>query len=102
MKTLLLILTVSNLALAVSYKQTAKSGTIQRVDDNAFIPTDPENRDYRAFLAWQKEGGEILPADPLPVPVIDVVKEQAISDAKDTKLDAQTRIDALIKALDLK
>ena len=101
MKTLFLILMVSNLAWAVSYKQTDNPKTTQRVDDGVFIPSDPENRDYIAFLAWQKEGGKILPADPPKPPVIDTVREQAILDAKDERLDAPIRLDALIKALDL-
>lgn len=38
----------------------------------------------------------------LPVPTTDPIKEQAISDAKNTALDSQTRLNALIKAIDLK
>ena len=42
--------------------------SIQRLSDNAFIPFDPANTDYQAYLKWLEEGNEPLPADePLPV-----------------------------------
>jgi hypothetical protein len=31
---------------------------IQRVADGAFIPADPANRDYAAYLAWVEEGNK--------------------------------------------
>jgi hypothetical protein len=31
--------------------------------DNAFIPFDPANTDYQAYLKWVSEGGVPLPAD---------------------------------------
>ncbi len=36
---------------------------ILRIADNAFIPFDPANTDYQAYLAWLAEGNEPLPAD---------------------------------------
>ena len=39
------------------------SRCIKRLADNAFIPFDPANTDYQAFLAWKAEGNEPLPAD---------------------------------------
>ena len=36
---------------------------IKRIADNAFIPFDPANTDYQAYLAWLEEGNEPLPAD---------------------------------------
>jgi len=35
---------------------------IKRIADNAFIPFDPANTDYQAYLAWVAEGNEPLPA----------------------------------------
>jgi hypothetical protein len=34
-----------------------------RVSDTAFIPFDPANTDYQAYLKWLEEGNEPLPAD---------------------------------------
>ena len=36
---------------------------IIRLSDNAFIPFDPDNTDYQAYLKWVAEGNEPLPAD---------------------------------------
>jgi len=42
---------------------TQKSDTVQRLSDGAFIPFDPENTDYQAYLKFLAEGGTPLPAD---------------------------------------
>lgn len=36
---------------------------VQRIADGAFIPFDPANTDYQAYLKWLEEGNEPLPAD---------------------------------------
>jgi len=36
---------------------------VLRVADNAFIPFDPANSDYQAYLKFLAEGGQPLPAD---------------------------------------
>ena len=49
------------------YKQVKMSGVIvemiKRLSDNAFIPTDPDNTDYQAYLKWVAEGNTPQPAD---------------------------------------
>jgi hypothetical protein len=40
-----------------------RSDAILRLSDNAFIPFDPANTDYVAYLKWLEEGNEVLPAD---------------------------------------
>jgi len=51
------------------YKQVKNTdGTIfqniiKRISDNAFIPFDPDNTDYQAYLAWVAQGNTPLPAD---------------------------------------
>lgn len=44
------------------YKLT-QGETVERVADNAFIPFDPANTDYQAFLKYQAEGGKVYGAD---------------------------------------
>ena len=36
---------------------------VVRFSDNAFIPFDPANTDYQAYLKWVDEGGIPEPAD---------------------------------------
>jgi hypothetical protein len=36
---------------------------VQRLSDGAFIPFDPANTDYQAFLQWIAEGNQPLPAE---------------------------------------
>ena len=37
---------------------------IHRDEDGAFIPADPNNMDYQAYLAWLDEGNEPTPYTP--------------------------------------
>lgn len=43
--------------------QSTQFNIIKRLSDNAFIPFDPANTDYQAYLKWLAEGNEPLPAD---------------------------------------
>lgn len=36
---------------------------VQRLSDNTFIPANPANTDYQAYLKWLEEGNEPLPAE---------------------------------------
>jgi hypothetical protein len=44
------------------YKLT-KYDNVQRLSDNAFIPFDPANTDYQAYLQWIEAGNQPEPAD---------------------------------------
>jgi len=45
------------------YQLTPSPITILRTSDNAYIPTDPDNTDYQAYLKWLEEGNTPQPAD---------------------------------------
>ena len=43
--------------------QTINENMVKRLADNAFIPFDPANTDYQAYLEWLAEGNEPEAAD---------------------------------------
>ena len=60
--------------------QLTTSTSIKRLSDGAFIPNDPGNRDYAAYLAWVEEGNTPEPA-PEPEPVPELTTEQKLEAA---------------------
>lgn len=52
----------------MNYKLIYDSTTILRLTDNAFIPADPANSDYAAYLKWLEEGNTPEAADLPPAP----------------------------------
>jgi len=42
---------------------TDNINSVLRIADNAFIPFDPANTDYQAYLKWVAEGNTAQPAD---------------------------------------
>jgi hypothetical protein len=40
-----------------------KQTGVLRVADNTYIPLDPANTDYQAYLKWLEEGNQPLPAE---------------------------------------
>lgn len=60
------------------YALTAQSNIIRRKADNAFIPADPRNADYAAYLAWIGQGNAPDAYTPPPAsPVAAVSRFQA-------------------------
>jgi len=60
--------------------QLTQRDAIKRLADNAFIPPDPANTDYAAYLAWVEEGNTPEPApEPEPVPELTPAEKLAAS-----------------------
>ena len=45
------------------YQLTKDNYTILRTTDGAYIPIEPDNTDYQAYLKWLDEGNTPLPAE---------------------------------------
>jgi len=57
-----------------------RNDLILRLADNAFIPPDPANTDYQAYLAWLEAGNTPEPApEPEPVPELTPAEKLAAS-----------------------
>lgn len=71
----------------MTYTLTAHPNTIVRDEDQAHIPTDPDNVDYQDYLAWLDDGNTPNPAPPVP---IDQAEQLAArTDFRARKLESQ-------------
>ena len=60
--------------------QLTQGDSILRIADNAYIPPDPANTDYQAYLEWVAQGGMPEPApEPEPVPELTPAEKLAAS-----------------------
>jgi hypothetical protein len=60
--------------------QLTTGDCILRLADNAFIPPDPANTDYAAYLKWVEAGNTPEPA-PEPVAPVELTTEQKLEAA---------------------
>jgi hypothetical protein len=60
--------------------QLTTGDTIIRLADNAFIPQDPANTDYAAYLEWLADGNTPEPA-PEPEPVPELTPAEKLANA---------------------
>ena len=58
--------------------QLTTGDTILRLADNAFIPPDPANTDYAAYLAWVEAGYTPEPA-PIPEPPVELTPAEKLA-----------------------
>jgi hypothetical protein len=58
--------------------QLTTGDTILRIADNAFIPPDPANTDYAAYLEWLSEGNTPEPA-PEPVAPVELTPAEKLA-----------------------
>ena len=58
--------------------QLTTGDTILRTADNAFIPPDPANTDYAAYLAWLEAGNTPEPA-PIPEPPVELTPAEKLA-----------------------
>jgi len=75
----------------MTYQQTQTS-IVVRLADNAFIPPDPANTDYQAYLAWLEAGNtpEPAPVEPVTWDAIRAKRDQIIRDTDYTMIPGAT------------
>lgn len=69
--------------------------SIQRDEDGAFIPFDPDNIDYQRYLEWLDEGNEPAPPKGDPVPPVGTVPPPDIHEVAAQVDDIDQRVSAL-------
>lgn len=74
---------------------TVSTQVIQRDEDGAFIPFDPDNVDYQAYLAWLDKGNEPNPPPANPVPPIEELPPPDIVEVNAQVQDIDARLSAL-------
>lgn len=79
----------------MTYTLTAQPNTIVRDIDQAFIPTDPDNKDYVEYLAWLDEGNEPKPVPPVITPPIEEPPPPDIVEVHAQVQDIDARLSAL-------
>jgi hypothetical protein len=60
--------------------QLTTADCILRLADNAFIPPDPANTDYAAYLQWVEQGGTPEPA-PEPVAPVELTPAEKLANS---------------------
>jgi len=60
------------------YKIVERNNSVIRLADNAFIPPDPANTDYAAYLAWL-EAGNTPDLAPTPVPPVPLTPAEKLA-----------------------
>lgn len=68
---------------------------IQRDEDGAFIPSDPDNVDHQAYLAWLAEGNKPKPPPANPVPPIETAPPPDIVEVNAQVQDIDARLTAI-------
>ena len=58
--------------------QLTTGDTILRTTDGAFIPPDPANIDYAAYMAWVEAGNMPEPA-PIPEPPVELTPAEKLA-----------------------
>jgi hypothetical protein len=72
---------------------------IQRDEDGAFIPFDPDNRDYQDYLAWLDEGNAPNPPPANPTPPMEEPPPPDISEVHAQVQDIDARLTDLETSL---
>ena len=72
--------------------QLTTGDCVLRAADNTFIPPDPANNDYAAYLAWLEAGNtpEPAPVDPVTWDSIRAKRDQIIRDTDYTMIPGAT------------
>ena len=76
-------------------RNQASDSVIQRDEDGAFIPFDPDNIDYQDYLAWLDEGNEPNPPPADPTPPIEQPPPPDIGEVHAQVQDIDARLSAL-------